>query len=166
MLPEATRAPGLPSSGRMTILTFRLMGEIFALAVERVHEIIDPLPITLVPRTDPFVPGLVNVRGSVVPVADLRHRLGMPPADATEDSRMVVLDVLIEETATKVALLADAVDQVSEIDCSRIEPVPEIGMRLPPRFLAGVAKRDGDLIILLRVETVFEPPQSRNARAA
>ncbi|MEM9145386.1 MAG: chemotaxis protein CheW [Pseudomonadota bacterium] len=156
----------LPSQGRMTILTFRLMGEIFALAVERVHEIIDPLPVTLVPRTDPFVPGLVNVRGSVVPVADLRQRLEMPPAEATEHSRMVVLDVLIEDTATKVAIVADSVDQVSEVEGSQIEPVPEIGMRFAPRFLAGVAKRDGDLIILLRVETVFEPPQVRNSRAA
>ncbi|MEO0621809.1 MAG: chemotaxis protein CheW [Pseudomonadota bacterium] len=166
MSTDPSRNTGLQQPGAMTILTFRLMGEIFALAVERVHEIIDPLPVTLVPRTDPFVPGLINVRGSVVPVADLRQRLDMPPAEATEHSRMVVLDVLIEDTPTKVALVADSVDQVSEVDGSRIEPVPEIGMRFPPRFLAGVAKRDGELIILLRVETVFEPPQGRQPHAA
>lgn len=166
MTTDPGRLAMLPGTGRMTILTFRLMGEIFALAVERVHEIIDPLPVTRVPRTDPFVPGLINVRGSVVPVADLRHRLGMPPSETTEHSRMVVLDVLIEDTPTKIAIVADAVDQVSEVDGSRIEPVPEIGMRFPARFLAGVAKRDGELIILLRVETVFEPPQGRSARAA
>ncbi|MEL6216897.1 MAG: chemotaxis protein CheW [Pseudomonadota bacterium] len=166
MSTDLSRNTGLQQPGAMTILTFRLMGEIFALAVERVHEIIDPLPVTLVPRTDPFVPGLINVRGSVVPVADLRQRLDMPPAEATEHSRMVVLDVLIEDTPTKVALVADSVDQVSEVDGSRIEPVPEIGMRFPPRFLAGVAKRDGELIILLRVETVFEPPQGRQPHAA
>ncbi len=152
----AEKKPAAEAAWR-TMLTFRLQGEVFALPVERVQEIIDPLPTTPVPRTDPFVPGLVNVRGSVVPVVDLRQRLGMPPAEETVDSRMVVLQLDVEETPTKLALLADAVEQVTEIETTQIEPVPEIGMRVPARFLAGIAKRQGDLIILLKTETVFAP---------
>ncbi len=155
------RSPGAGTAQRQTLLTFRLQGEVFALAVERVHEIIDPLPVTPVPRAPSFVPGLINVRGSVVPVVDLRQRLEMPPAEATADSRMIVLDVEIGDALTKLAMVADSVDQVIEIDGSDIEPVPEIGLRWPPRYLGGVAKRAGDLLILLRTETVFEPASVR-----
>lgn len=161
---EGGRAPG---AARQTLLTLRLQGEVFALPVERVHEIIDPLPLTLVPRASDFAPALINVRGSVVPVVDLRRRLGMPPAEATADSRMVVLDVEIGEATTKLALTADSVEQVIEIDAAQIEPVPEIGIRFPVRFLAGVAKRGEDLVILLRSETVFQPaPAASSAPAA
>ncbi len=140
-----------------TILSFRLQGEVFALPVARIHEIIDPLPMTRVPNTDPFVPGLINVRGSVVPVVDLRQRLGMPDARTTEESRMVVLDTEIRGETTKLALLADGVDQVTEIAAGTVEAVPEIGIRFPVRFLGGIAKRAGDLIILLNPDTAFAP---------
>ena len=154
------RAPDRPAAAmpvRMTLVSFRLTGELFALPVERVQEILDPLPVTRVPRTDPFAPGLVNVRGSVVPVVDLHHRLGLPASGRTAESRLVVLDVEIAETPTKLAFLADAVEQVIEMEGAAIEPVPEIGLRVAARFLAGIAKRAGDLVILLRPETVFEP---------
>ncbi|GMG83747.1 hypothetical protein LNKW23_29600 [Paralimibaculum aggregatum] len=130
------------------------------------HGIIDPLPTTLVPRAPAYVPGLINVRGSVVPVLDLRQRLGMPPAEPTEHSRMVVLDVEIAEAVTKLAVIADSVEQVLEIETAAIEPVPEIGIRFPVRFLAGLARRGGDLLILLRTETVFAPEPCSDARHA
>jgi purine-binding chemotaxis protein CheW len=155
--------PAAPN--RQTLLTFRLQGEVFALDVARVHEIIDPLPMTRVPRADPFVPGLINVRGSVVPVVGLRQRLGMPPGERTEDTRMVVLEIQLGEDTTKIALEADSVDQVIEIETASIEPVPEIGITWPTGFLAGVAKRDSDLIIVLRAETVFAPVTSHALRA-
>lgn len=166
MLTEAqpqTRAAPPPKSGQ-TLLTFRLQGELFALPVERVHEIIDPLPTTRVPRAPAFVPGLINVRGSVVPVVDLRQRLGMPAVETTEHSRMVVLDVEIDDATTNLAILADSVEQVVEIDSVSVEPVPEIGIRFPVRFLSGLAQREADLIILLDAETLFAPDDVRDPR--
>jgi len=142
---------------RRILLTFRLQDEMLALDVARVHEIIDPLPETRVPRADPFAPGLINVRGSVVPVLDLRRRLGLAPAERTADSRMIVLDVPLGEEVVKIALEADAVDQVAEVDADEIEPVPEIGIDWPPDHLEGVAKREGALVMLLRAESVFAP---------
>lgn len=164
--PNPRPAPRAPMPARQTLLTFRLWGEVFALAVERVHEIIDPLPTTVVPRADAFVPGLINVRGSVVPVVDLRQRLAMPPAETTDRSRMVVLDVEIGDGLIKVALVADSVEQVIELETARIEPVPEIGIRWPVRYLAGVARREGDLLILLRPDTLFEPSAQHAPRTA
>lgn len=163
---RADAAPGRARGpSRQTLLTFRLQGELFALPVERVHEIIDPLPMTRVPRAPELAPGLINVRGSVVPVVDVRRRLEMPPATPGEESRMVVLDVEIEQTVTKLAIVADGVDKVIEIEASEIEAVPEIGLRWPARFLAGVAQRAGDLIVLLRPETAFDPAPARSAGA-
>jgi len=146
-----------PAPARRIMLTFRLGDETLALDVARVHEIVDPLPRTRVPRADPFAPGLINVRGSVVPVLDLRRRLGLPPAERTADSRMIVLDIALGDETAKIAVEADAVDQVAEIEAAEIEPVPEIGIDWPPDYLEGVAKREGGLTMLLRAETVFAP---------
>lgn len=138
-------------------LTFHLHGEIFAIEVARVHEIIDPLPMTPVPNADSFAPGLINVRGAVVPVVDLRKRLGMPSTDRTADTRFVVLEVVIDEELTKIALIADRVDQVLELRSAMIEPVPELGIRWPAEYIADVAKVDGELLILLEIQTLFRP---------
>ncbi|MEM1343970.1 MAG: chemotaxis protein CheW [Pseudomonadota bacterium] len=148
---------GTPVPARRTLLTFRLQGEIFAIEVERVREIIDPLPAIRVPHASAFAPGLINVRGSVVPVVALRQRLGIAPAERTADSRMVVLDVALGEETTRLAIEADAVEQVLDLDANAIEPVPEIGVGWPTGYLAGIAKRGGDLVVLLKTEAVFEP---------
>ena len=149
--------PAAGTGDRRILLTFRLQAETLALDVARVHEIIDPLPETRVPRADPFAPGLINVRGSVVPVLDLRRRLNLAPAARGDDSRMIVLDVPLGDEAVKVAVEADAVDQVAEIASTQIEPVPEIGIDWPAEFLEGVAKRAGTLVMLLRAEVALAP---------
>lgn len=149
-----------PAEARRILLTFCLADETLALDVARVHEIIDPLPTTPVPRADAFAPGLINVRGSVVPVLDLRRRLGLNPVEKTEDSRMIVLDIPLGEEAIKIAIEADAVEKVSEVDTAEIEPVPEIGIDWPSDYLEGVAKRNGNLVMILRADTVFAPHPS------
>jgi purine-binding chemotaxis protein CheW len=159
--PAAASAGGAGPAGNRTLLTFRLQGEIFALGVEQVSEVIDPLPMTRVPRAGPLVPGLVNVRGSVVPVMSLRHRLGAPEAEATADTRMIVLRVALEGEQVTLAVTADSVERVLEIGAAEIESVPEIGIGWPPDCLAGVAKREGDLVILLDPAAVFSPVRDR-----
>ena len=138
-------------------LTFSLDGETFAIPVEHVSEIIDPLPVTRAPNADPFAPGLINVRGAIAPFVDLRYRLGMKPAVVGETSRVLVLDLVIGGEATKVAMLADSVDDITETTVDDLEAVPELGVRWPTDLIRGVAKKNGALVILLDVEAAFAP---------
>jgi len=139
-------------------LTFSLEGETFAIPVAHVGEIIDPLPVTRAPCADPFAPGLVNVRGAIAPFVDLRQRLGMSPAIVGESSRVLVLDLVVAGEATKVAMLADDVDDITETPMADLEPVPELGVRWPIHLIRGVAKKNDALVIVLDVETAFSPP--------
>jgi len=141
---------------RRTILTFRLEGEIFGLDVDHVQEIIDPLPMVRVPLAGVEAPGLMNVRGSIVPLLALRRRLGKGDAARTDDSRLIVLDVPVGGEPTRIAIEADAVEQVIELGPGSFEPVPELGIDYPPQYLEAVARIDGELVILLKTETVFE----------
>ncbi|WP_299815492.1 chemotaxis protein CheW [uncultured Jannaschia sp.] len=138
-------------------LTFSLDGETFAIPVEHVSEIIDPLPVTRAPNADPFAPGLINVRGAIAPFVDLRHRLGMGPAAIKDQSRVLVLDLAVAGEATKVAMLADNVDDITETAMADIEPVPELGIRWPTDLIRGVVKKNGALVILLDVGAAFAP---------
>lgn len=139
------------------VLTFALDGETFAIPVGHVDEIIDPLPITRAPNADPFAPGLINVRGAIAPFVDLRHRFGMKPAEVSESSRVLVLDLLIGGEATKVAMLADDVADITETTVAELEAIPELGVRWPTDLIRGVAKKDGALVIVLDIGAAFAP---------
>nr|WP_276326056.1 chemotaxis protein CheW [Palleronia marisminoris] len=139
------------------VLTFALDGETFAIPVGHVDEIIDPLPITRAPNADAFAPGLINVRGAIAPFVDLRHRLGMRPAEVQEASRVLVLDLVVGGEATKVAMLADDVADITETAVADLEAVPELGVRWPIDLIRGVAKKDGALVIVLDVDAAFAP---------
>ena len=139
------------------IMTFELQNEVFAVDVANVHEVIDPLPLTPVPNADSFAPGLVNVRGAVVPVLNLQHRLGMPPHEQSADTRFVVLEADTGDGPAKFAVIADSVDEVVELPVESIQPIPELGLRWPTEFIDGVAQRDDRLVILLNQRTAFQP---------
>lgn len=147
------------NAGSQMALTFSLEGETFALPVEHVSEIIDPLPVTRAPNATAFAPGLINVRGAIAPFVDLRHKLGMQPAEAGDASRVLVLDLVVAGERTKVAMLADDVDDITETSVADLEALPELGVRWPTELIRGVARKDGALIILLDVDTTFAPTQ-------
>lgn len=149
-----------------TLLVFGLSGENFALPVTTIHEVIDPLPITLVPNATPHAPGLINVRGIVTPVVDVRLRLRMPeaPAAATRPSgRIIVLEMPVGGVMTRVAIRADAVHEVIEAQSAQLETLPDLGARWPAQFVKGVARHDGALVVLLEPETLFAPDADRPA---
>lgn len=162
MMSEAMHAsPQIGGRGAESlVLTFTLQGETFALDVARVHEIIDPLPMTRVPRADAFVPSLINVRGAIVPVVDVQTRLGMRRSADERAMRLVVIEVPIDDEPTKVAMIVDGVNEVIEIDSATIEEVPELGSRWPAEFLRGIALKGEDLVVLLNTETLFRPRRS------
>jgi purine-binding chemotaxis protein CheW len=127
----------------------------FGVTVDSVHEILDPQTPTAVPNADPFAPGLINVRGVVVPVVDVRRRLGIGPAEVTETTRMIVLEYASGDSLTKLAFSADAVEEVIEADLGALERMPELGSRWQQIYLRGALRRNGDLVVILETETLF-----------
>jgi purine-binding chemotaxis protein CheW len=137
------------------ILTVRLGGEVFAIPAGIVREILDIGRVTPVPTAPAFVGNLINVRGRVVPLADLRLRFGMPAAESTMDTRIVVLEVGLDGEPTTVAVLADKVYEVTQLDDVVSTDVPRIGSRWRPEFVAAIGRRNGQFVMVLDVDKVF-----------
>ncbi len=136
-------------------LTFRLGDEVFALDVAQVREVLDLSTITKVPGSPDFMRGVINVRGSVVPVIDLRLKFGLPQTDNTVDTRIVVMEISLEGEITVLGSLADSVDEVMELEPSYIEKPPRIGARWRIEFIKGIGKKDDNFIIILDIDRVF-----------
>jgi purine-binding chemotaxis protein CheW len=154
-------APG--AAPAMKALTLSLHDEIFAIEAESVREILDLVPITEVPNAPPFVAGLINVRGRVVPLADLRVMFGMEIPPHGHDTRIVVIEVDIDGEPTVVGIIADKVFDVADIDGDSIEDAPKVGMRWRPEFVRGIGKRGGDFIIIPDLGRIFETQGGRSA---
>jgi purine-binding chemotaxis protein CheW len=119
-----------------------------------------------VPKAPPFVGGLINVRGRVVPLADLRIVFGMNRRPPDEDTRIVVLETEIEGEATVVGVIADKVHEVTDIESSSVESAPRVGMRWRADFVAGIGKRNGEFIIIPDLGRIFETEGSRSVPTA
>ncbi|MBF0561389.1 MAG: chemotaxis protein CheW [Alphaproteobacteria bacterium] len=143
------------STAPLQVLTIGLQDEIFAVETDRVHEVLDQVPITPVPNSRTFVRGLINVRGKVVPVADLRLRFGMKTGEVTRDTRIVVMDVFIDGEPTLVGTLADRVYAVTEVAAASMEEAPRIGMKWRAEFVRAIGKRKDEFIIILDIDRVF-----------
>jgi purine-binding chemotaxis protein CheW len=139
----------------LVVLILELQGESFAIETRQVREILDPVPITTVPGADHAVDGLINVRGRVVPLADLRLTFGMPQQDASRDSRIVVIEVDIEGDATTVGIRADKVNEVTELAAATLENTPRIGLRWDAEFITCIGKRNGDFVAVLDMGRIF-----------
>jgi purine-binding chemotaxis protein CheW len=142
-------------SRSLEVLTLALQGEIFALEVTHVREILDLVPITEVPNSQPFVSGLINVRGKVVPLADLRLKFGMQQTSPTIDTRIVVVEVEIDGDPITVGLRADKVYEITEVAAAALEETPRIGMRWRPEFIRCIGKRGSDFIVVLDIGRIF-----------
>lgn len=150
----------------MTALTIRLGDELFAVEASRVREILDLVPTTEVPNAPAFVGGLINVRGRVVPLADLRVMFGMDRPPPNQDTRIVVMEVDIDGEPTIAGILADKVHDVTDIEEASIEEAPRVGMRWRPEFVKGIGKRNGGFIIIPDMERIFQTQDGRTPSAA
>ncbi|MBJ7578591.1 chemotaxis protein CheW [Devosia sp. MC532] len=147
----------------MKALTIRLGDEIFALEAERVREILEPVPVTIVPNAPEFARHLINFRGRVVPLTDLRVVFNMPRPPADQDTRVVVMELDIDGEPTILGVLADKVCDVTDIESKFIEDAPKVGMRWPAELVKSIGKRDGGFIIIPDLGRIF---QSQGARIA
>lgn len=145
-------------------LTFKLEDEVFALAVGQVREILDLSPITKIPRAAEFMRGVINVRGSVVPVVDLRRKLGIREVEATKDTRIVVMELNLEGENTILGAMADSVHEVLELAPEQIEDPPKIGSRWRAEFIKGIGKREEEFIIILDIDRIFSADELVTAR--
>ena len=139
----------------MEYLTFKLDGDEFAVDVLKSREIVDLRSVTKVPQSPDFMLGVINLRGSVVPVIDLRLKFGMEKAESTQATSIVVMDVLVDGETIIVGTVVDSVEEVIELSDSQIEPAPRIGTRLNTEFIKGMGKQDDQFLIILDIDRVF-----------
>lgn len=140
---------------RRQYLTFRFAEETFAVDVAKVREILDFVPATKVPKTPDFMRGVINLRGGVVPVVDMKLKFGLEPTEKMVDTCIIVLEVMIDDETTIVGALADSVQEVVELDSAQIEPPPRMGMRFSIDFIRGIGKLNDEFIIILDTDKVF-----------
>jgi purine-binding chemotaxis protein CheW len=136
-------------------LTFKLDDEVFALDVAKVREILDFTMVTKVPQTPDFMRGVINLRGSVVPVIDMRLKFGMSLTEKTVNTCIVVVEINLDNETTILGALADSVQEVVDMEPDQIEPAPKIGTRLNTDFIRGMGKRDGKFVMILDIDKVF-----------
>ena len=136
-------------------LTFTLADEVFAVDVARVREILEMPSITKVPQVPDFMRGVINLRGCVVPVIDLRQKFGMQETAQTVNTCIIVVEVMMDGENIVLGALADSVQEVIEMEPSQIEAAPHIGTHLNTEFIKGMGKHDGRFVMILDIDKVF-----------
>jgi len=136
-------------------LTFSLSDELYALEVSKVKEVLEYQPITRVPKTPDFMRGVINVRGGIVPIVDLRLKFDLPAQEQTVDTCIIVLEISIENETITVGTIADNVHEVVEIQPGEIEPTPKIGTRLDTDFIEGIGKNNDRFLVILNIDKIL-----------
>ena len=136
-------------------LTFALGGEMFAVGILNVKEIIEYGHLTEIPMMPPFIRGVINLRGSVVPVIDLAARFGGKPTVAARRTCIVILEVIDQDARSDIGIMVDAVSEVLEIPGNEIEPPPSFGTKIRSDFISGMGKVAGRFVIILDISKVL-----------
>jgi purine-binding chemotaxis protein CheW len=136
-------------------LTFKLDDEVFAVDISKVREVLEFTSVTKVPQTPDFMCGVINLRGGVVPVVDLRLKFGMQQAEKTVNTCIIIVEVSLDGDSTVLGALVDSVQEVFDFEADQIEPAPKIGTRLNTDFIRGMGKRDDQFIIILDIDKIF-----------
>lgn len=136
-------------------LTFRLGDELFGVDVSKAREVLDYSEVTHVPQMPDYMLGVINLRGSVVPVINLRNKFGMADSDQTIDTCIIVIEVDIDGDIIVIGTLADAVQEVLDLHASQIEPPPRLGTKLNTEFIKGMGNIDDQFLIILDIDRVF-----------
>ncbi len=136
-------------------LTFQLGPEVYGLEILKVQEIIGLMHVTHVPRTPKFVRGVINLRGKVLPVIDLRSKFGMEEIEDTSQTCIIVLQVATDDNSVIMGVLVDSVSEVVDINASQLEPAPNFGGSIDTAFILAIGKIADKVVILLDVDKVL-----------
>jgi len=136
-------------------LTFTLANEEYGIGILKIKEIIGMMPVTSVPQTPDFVRGVINLRGKVIPVVDLRLRFGMEEMEYTERTCIIVVEIAAESGKVVIGIVVDAVSEVLNIKAEEIEETPTFGTNLKTDYILGMAKMSDEVKILLDIDRVL-----------
>jgi len=145
-----------------SFLTFKIGNELFATNVSKVHNILEMQRITEIPDAPNYFKGVINVRGTVLPVADLHIKFNMPALEFTKDTCIIVTDVLIENDIISIGILVDGVSEVMDITENLILPPPSIEAKYKSKFIHGMVQSGEQFILLINIDTVFSTDEIIN----
>jgi len=157
---DTTTAPAVHPGGKF--LTFFLAGEEYGVEILKVHEIIGLLPITRVPRAPEFVRGVINLRGKVISIVDLRKKFGMEREEGVVETCIIVVQV----RGVQLGIVVDKVSEVAHIASAEIDAAPSFGVDVPTDFLLGIGKCAGGVKLLLDIDKVLTTAEAAHADAA
>lgn len=143
-------------------LTFVLDSEVFGVDVARVREILEYTTVTKVPKTERYMRGVINLRGSVVPVVDMRVLFGLAEAGTTVNTCIIVMEVVADGSAFVMGALADSVREVMELDPAQVEPAPKIGSRVKNEFVSGMGRQNNEFIMILDIDRMLPEETSHS----
>ncbi|MFZ5772542.1 MAG: chemotaxis protein CheW [Thermodesulfobacteriota bacterium] len=146
-------------------LTFKLGEEVFALDVAKVREILDFTTVTKVPQTPAYMRGVINLRGNVVPVLDLRLKFGMNATEKTVNTCVIVVEMVMEGEVMVLGVLSDSVQEVIDLEPEQIEPAPRIGTTINTEFILGMGKHNGMFMMILDIDRVFSEGEKEAIRS-
>jgi len=145
----------LQTSAQLQFLRFQLAGEHYAFDVLKAREVLEVVKITPLPSAMDFLSGVINLRGSVIPVVDLRKKFGLPPTENTVDTAIIIVEVINAEETIVIGALVDAVKGVMRCEAKDLEPAPRFGMQLNTILVQSIAKVDGAFVVILDTNQVF-----------
>lgn len=154
-----------PAGRDSQYVTMEVDGEVFAVAVDQVREILDMRRPTRVPNAPPFMAGMIDLRGQGVPVVDLRTKLGLGPAEATEHTRIVVIETRLEDRPFVLGMIADRVIEVTALAETTLEQPPEIGVRWRSDYIRAIGRARGSFVIILDLARLFASEEAALADA-
>ena len=146
-------------------LTFALGEEVFALETGSVREVIELVSVTRIPKTPPFMRGVINLRGHAVPVVDLRVKFDMPKVADTVNTCIIIVDVELEGENCYMGAIVDSVREVFEMTNDQINPPPRMGTSIRADFIRGMGKQNEEFIMILDIGKVFSPEELQVMRS-
>lgn len=152
---NTAQASADPSLDALQVLTFVLDDDCFGTSIHLIQEVLEYRDVTKVPRTPDFMLGVINLRGQVVPVVDLRTHFAMTAREPTVDTCIIIVDVEVDGESTGLGIVADRVLEVVEFEAGAVRPPPRIGNRIDSRYIQGMVARDDRFVILLNLAKVF-----------
>jgi purine-binding chemotaxis protein CheW len=142
-------------------LTFKLDHELFAMEVSKVREVLECDKITKVPRTPGYMRGVINLRGNMVPVVDLRIKLGLEPTQMTVDTCVVISEIAVDGESTVLGALVDSVQEVIDLEASHVAPPPRLGKQVDSTAIRAMGRRDDQFVMILDLDRIFSLQEVR-----
>lgn len=147
-----------------TYLSFTIHGELYAIQVEKVLEVLEKQEFTKIPNAPPVIQGILNFRGNAVPLYETRIKFNLPARPADENFVIVVIDLLVGNDSYHVGAIVDKVQDVITLEENEIKPVPPMSKEFNAEFLKGIAKRDNHFIMLIDVDKIFSSSEIKEIK--